>query len=105
MKKGIILFTLLFGTLYAVAQPHPVKKKRKDDFSVTVKDSEKHKIDWEGMKQYFRDKKPADSIQISVRLTDQDYKGLKSESEYTLWGKYEDFDKIVDNLKKIVNIN
>lgn len=105
MKKGIILFTLLLGTLYAVAQPHPVKKKRKDDFSVTVKDSEKHKIDWEGMKQYFRDKKPADSIQISVRLTDQDYKGLKSESEYTLWGKYEDFDKIVDNLKKIVNIN
>lgn len=105
MKKGIILFTLLFGTLYAVAQPHTVKKKRKDDFSVTVKDSEKHKIDWEDMKQYFRDKKRTDSIQISVRLTDQEYKDLKTEAEYTIWGKYEDLDKILDNLKKIVNIN
>lgn len=106
MKKHIILFTLLFGTLYAGAQPHSAKKKkRKADFSVTVKESEKSRIDWEGMKQYFRDKKPTDSIQISVKVTDQEYKGLKSEAEYTMGGKYEDLDKIVDNLKRIVRLN
>lgn len=103
MKKSLLLLLALSGTLSVNAQKYLTKKKKSNDhFAVVVKDSEKDKIDWNGIKEYFQHKKASDSVKISIKVTDQDYKNLKSEAEYTLWGKYEDLNKMVDSLKKMI---
>lgn len=106
MKKTLSIILLLLSITVAFGQYSNSKKKskeRKDDFSITVKENEKNIIDWKMLKNYFEDRNKKDSIQFSVKLVLQKNNNFTSENKYTVKGLAEDFDELVESMKKLMD--
>jgi len=106
MKKTFSIIILFLGILTTTAQtykPTKSKKNKTDDFSITVKEQEKDKINWNSFKEIFENKNDIDSVQISVKLLPIKDENIKSEKKYTVRGIKKNLDELVDLLKKMVN--
>ncbi|MBS1572038.1 MAG: hypothetical protein JST62_06565 [Bacteroidetes bacterium] len=105
MKNIYTILALVVGLTQISAQTYtPIKnkKERKDDFSISVKENEKEKIDWKFVKEYFSDKKDNDSIKFSVKIIQPKLNHLKSEKKYTVQGITKNIDDLISTLKQML---
>lgn len=105
MKKIIFTLSIIAGITMTNAQTYtPIKNtnKQKDNFSITVKESEKNNIDWKYPKEYFSSFNENDSIQISVKIIQETSKNLKSEKKYTAKGIKHNLEELLSQLKKML---
>jgi|GEM_PF-1776504 len=105
MKKSLSFIAILFLASNAFAQTftNNVKiKERKDDLILTLSENEKNKIDWNFFEDYFSDRNKKDSIQFSIKLIQPKTNNLNSEKKYTVRGIAENFDELLETMKKLV---
>lgn len=105
MKKILLSIALVSAFAFSFGQsysPAKNKKERTDDFSISVKEMDREKIDWGFAEEFFADKKPNDSIQFAVTILPTQKKNLKSEKKYTVRGEKKNLNELVATLRNLI---
>ena len=102
MRKTLTTIALFCGLTSVFSQNYTLSKDLKgykEEFTISVNENEKNKIDWKIIEDFYHDKKENDSIKFSVKVIKPQKNNLKSENKYTVQGIAKNINALIDILK------